>query len=111
MVGLYLATIIGSSSWRVNLADSLLFTNADSGKLRLAGYCRSASTTFNLCRTRSRRKILACGASSGNEDNDGVGERLLVTGSGVSPPPPAGPGTFLNLIVYTPCHNKWGGSA
>ena len=75
---IYLATIMGSSSCLVSFAVNLLLMNADSGRVRVGALelTLSASAAFSLYRTRSRRKIFACGASSGNEDKDGAGERL-----------------------------------
>lgn len=42
-----------------------------------ANAVRSPSFTLNWCRTRRRRRILVCGASSGKEDNEGLGERTF----------------------------------
>ena len=69
---------MGSSNCLVSLAVSLLLTNEDSESARLeaAKEARSFSLAFNLYRTLKRRKILACGASSDREDNEGTGDRL-----------------------------------
>ena len=77
-VNIYLATIIGSSSCLVSFAVSLLLMKADSGSVRVGTMVLvfSASPAFSLYKTRSSRRIFACGASSGNDDRDGAGERL-----------------------------------
>lgn len=42
---------------------------------------RSASIALSLWRTRRRRSILACGASSGSEERLGLGDLILATAS------------------------------
>ncbi len=75
-LGTYLATIMGSSNWRVNLAVSLLFTNAVSGRFRLSNPkpTRSNSRVLRWKRTRRKRRIFAWGASSGREVSMGAGD-------------------------------------
>jgi hypothetical protein len=76
----YLATIMGSSSWRVSFAESLLFTKAPS--VRKGGRPdRSDSARFTRCRTRKSRSIFVCEASCGSEDSNGLTDRLLDNGS------------------------------
>ena len=69
-----LATIMGSSSCRVNLAVSLLFTKLDNGML-----CKVLSSssifTLSLWSTRNNFKIFECEASSGKEERVATGER------------------------------------
>ena len=77
---------MGSSSWRVSFAVSLLLTKDDSGKVRFSPTKadRSPSKRLRSWKARRRRRILACGASSGSDVRAGLGALLLDAASEVS---------------------------
>lgn len=99
-----LATIIGSSSWRLSLAVSLLLTKAPSASPAAGSWAKSSLMVW---RTQSSWRSVACWLAAGIEAGSVLSipsSRLAGSGLARADSADAAPGTLRKLTVYTVCH-------